>query len=246
MTNLTDETLMAFADGELDEQEAEAVRIAVDNDGALRARLEELRQVDELLRAAFPAPVDQPDRFAELLKDTESAAVVRLVPNRRFAPSWIPAGAAIAAGVIGVMAGGMLTAGSAGLVSVTDGDVHVAGVVQSVLAHTPAGQVAYEQGFRVTPVLSFVANDGRPCREVRIDGHDAAARFVACRNTEQEAWDVEALVRSPVDDAPDAYRQAGAENDPVIGAAFARLGVKSTMDADAEREAIARGWTQGK
>ena len=241
MINITDETLMAYADGELDEHEAEAVRVAVENDSALQQRLERFQQVDELLRAAFPAPVDETDRFEELLR--EPAKVVELKPRARSVRQWIPAGAAIAAGVAGLMIGSAMTASTAGLMSVANGDVHVAGVVQRVLNVQPAGEVAYEQGFRVTPVLSFVANDGRPCREVRIAGHDASARFLACMNAKEQGWEVEALVRAPGEGSPDAYHTAGG-SDPAIDAVLARLGVKETLDADSERAAIGRNWAR--
>ena len=151
--------------------------------------------------------------------------------------------AAIAAGVAGLLIGNVMSVSSAGLMSVANGDVHVAGVVQNVLNVRPAGEVAYEDGFRVTPVLSFVANDGRPCREVRIAGHDASARFLACMNAKEQGWEVEALVRAPGEGSPDAYHTAGG-SDPVIDAAFARLGVKEVLDVEGERAAIGRRWSK--
>lgn len=240
--NITDEVLMAYADGELDEQKAEAVRIAVENDKTLQQRLAHLEEVDDLLRAAFPAPVDETDRFDELLR--EPAEVVTLKPRVRSVRQWIPAGAAIAAGVAGIMIGSVMTGGSAGLMTVASGDVHVAGVVQNVLNARPAGDVAYEDGFRVTPVLSFVANDGRHCREVRIAGHDASARFVACMNAQDQGWEVEALARAPAEASADGYQTAGGGADPVIDAAFARLGVKQMLDVEGERAAIERRWSK--
>ena len=240
MTNITDEMLMAFVDGELEEHESESVRVAIENDNALLVRLERLRQVDNLLRAAYPAPVDDTDRFTELLR--EPANVVQLKP-RSAARQWIPAGAAIAAGVAGLLIGNVMTVSSPGLMSVARGDVHVAGVVQNVLNVQPAGEVVYEDGFRVTPVLSFVANDSRPCREVRISGHDASVRFVACMNAKEHGWEVEAMVRAPGEDLPDTYHKAGG-NDPVIDAALARLGVKEMLDVESERAAIASRWSK--
>jgi anti-sigma factor RsiW len=239
MNQISNETLMAFADGELANLEADVVRAAVENDPGLRERLEGMQRVDELLRMAFPAPVDMPDRFEQLLRVPAPTSVVRLV-TKSAGRRWLPAGAAIAAGFIGLVIGNVFSTNQPGLIDLTNG-VQVAGMVQTALSQRASGEVAYEHGVRIEPVLSFIANDGRSCRDVKIDARGAAARMIACRNVNGSSWQVEALARVPANELH-AYRPAGERKDVVIDAAVARLGIKATLDASEERTAIERDW----
>lgn len=242
MTHIDNDKLMAFHDGELSGGESEAVRSALAQDPQLRARLLRLSDVDDQLRAAFAADLDLPERFAKIL-EPQDTNVVRLERKRSPARVWIPVGAAIAAGFAGVVAGSLLIAQPATpwLTQVDDG-IAIAGLVERVAVGTPSGEIVETKGLRVTPILSFVANDGRSCRELHVRDDEMAARVVACRDQGEEEWCVEALARMPAKDFPDGYHQAGAPKDPVIDAAFARLGVKITLDAAGEKAAIAKGW----
>jgi len=55
-----DELIMAFADDELDARQALRVRHAVDNDDAIRAKLEVFLCTRTLLSHAFDAVLDEP------------------------------------------------------------------------------------------------------------------------------------------------------------------------------------------
>lgn len=242
MNQISNETLMAFADGELSGLEADAVRAAIENDADLCERLESMQRVDELLRAAFPAPVDMPERFEQLLRAPEVAPVVRLV-TKPAVRRWLPAGAAIAAGFVGLVLGNTLSTAPAGLVDLSRG-TEVAGVIKDALSQLASGEVAYNQGIRIEPVVSFVANDGSSCREVKIEASGSNGRFVACHGVNGGTpWRVEAFVRVPEPIGTQGYRQAGGSKDPVIDAALARLGVKSTLDASQEQFAIQSDWS---
>jgi hypothetical protein len=242
MSELTDEKLMAFHDGELKGEEAETVRRAVERDPQLRERLMRLRDVDDQLRAAFSADLDMPERFAKILEPQGASNVVRLERKPLRTRNWIPLGAGIAAGLAGLVAGSLLTAQTAPWLEQVDDGIAITGAVQSVASRTASGELVKAHGLAMTPILSFVANDGRMCRELHVRGDQMAARIVACRDRDEDEWCVEALARMPVEDFPQGYHTAAAPKDPVIDAAFARLGVKATLDPDGEKQAIARGW----
>ncbi|MCE9523527.1 MAG: hypothetical protein K8S25_13985 [Alphaproteobacteria bacterium] len=246
MTRISDETLMAYSDGELDQEQAESVRVALDRDAALRRRLQSMQEIDEDLRAAFAPDLEMPDRFAKLLRPESAASVTHLVPKRAnwIGRNWLPSGAAIAAGFIGLVAGGVLTSGSTAWLRRVDDGIAVASAVQSVVEHTPSGKLVQADGLNVTPIVSFVAKDGRVCRELHLNDGKLAARIVACKDADEDEWCIEAFVRVPPQGSAASYHTAGAPKDPVIDAAFARLGVSGTLDAKAEGDAIANGWSK--
>jgi hypothetical protein len=235
MTRIDDQTLMAFADGELDAAEAAVVRDGLDHDAELRERLEKLREVDGLLRAAVTPGTEMPDRFARLLKPS-----AQIVPLRR--RTWIPAGAAIAAALAMWVLGSALLPGATPWLKNGGDGVAIAGSLAVAAANTPSGELVTAGDLRVRPVVSFVANDGRPCRELHVRHADMAARVIACRNSASGTWLVEALANVPATDFAADYKTAGVTKNPVIDAALTRLGVKTTMGAVDETEAIARNW----
>ena len=245
MTQISDEKLTAYHDGELAGAEAETIRIALERDPQLHNRLMAMREIDDQLRAAFAPDLNMPDRFAKLLEPSAANNVVEL--PRKMAPArqrWIPLGAGIAAGLAGLVAGNLLTATqptTPWLTQVDDG-IAIAGLVEHVAIDTPSGEVVKTKGLSVAPILSFVANDGRLCRELHVRDDEMAARVVACRDHDEDEWCIEALASMPPKDFPDGYHTAAAPKDPVIDAAFARLGVKTTLDAAGEKAAIAKGW----
>lgn len=236
MTRIDDQTLMAFADGELNAAEAALVREALEHDAELGERLERLREVDGLLRAAIAPGSQIPYRFANLLKP---AATV--VPLRRRV--WVPAGAAIAAGFAIWMLGAQLLSGHSNWLKNTNDGVAIEGPLAAAAMKAPSGKLVTVGDLRIRPVVSFVANDGRPCRELHIRESDMAARVIACRNAFADTWFVEALANVPAEELAATYETAGTARNPVIEAALARLGVKATLGADDENAAIARRWT---
>ncbi|MDH2325832.1 hypothetical protein QCN27_03015 [Cereibacter sp. SYSU M97828] len=161
--DITDETLMAFADGELAEPEASelAQRIAADPD--LAARVAMFRQTRDMF-AKMPAdPV--PDALADRIRAmAEPPALSNVVPMRRRVPLWqLPAAAAVALAV------GL----GAGLSLVPSGGTDLA-----VLDSLPSGEA--RDG--VTAVATFRIASGDLCREFEAGGMIS----VACRT--DDGW----------------------------------------------------------
>jgi hypothetical protein len=239
MTHIDDDTLAAFADGELDADRAAAIRLQLAGDAALRERLQRLKNLDDLLKASVAADVDMPERFANLLKP--AAEVVPLPAKRRL--GWMPiAGTAIAAGLAMVMFGVSLTASQVGWLRHVDDGVAISGAVEMAAISAPSGSLVKAGDLNIRPVVSFLANDGRECREIHVRDKELAARFVACRDIHHDEWCIEAFATMPLDQFPETYRTAGVTKDPVIDAALERLGIRQTLDEKAENAAIARKW----
>ncbi|MGE0726277.1 MAG: anti-sigma factor, partial [Alphaproteobacteria bacterium] len=112
MRRFDDETLVAFVDGELDEDKRAAVASAIETDPETAARVRAFRDSAVLVRAAFADVVDEPvpDRLIQAARGrpAEGAAVVPL--RRRGGMSlrhWLalPLAASLAALAIGLGAG---------------------------------------------------------------------------------------------------------------------------------------------
>lgn len=232
MTYITNERLAAYADGELDEADTAQVRAALAGDELLRARLARIETVDDRLRAAFAqeSELAMPLGLAELL-DVQA-------PRRTWFPAgWRLAGSAIAAGVAGVVIGslwGQLP------VATPPAAIAFSADVSKAIDGTPSGSRSIVGDTTVEPVLSFIADGGRVCRELHIELADAARHVVVCRV--DAAWRIEALVSKPKKSAAGGYVPAGAADDGAIDAAETRLGFKQAMSAAEEDAAIAKRW----
>ena len=225
--------ILAFLDGALDDAEQAAFEAELAADPALAAEVERLAGNDALLRAAFLLD-EQVDEA--LLARMGLADPVPVAPPvaandnppwyRRFA---LPLGGAIAAGLALMLTIGM--PGGNGTVGFSE-----------ALDATPSGQFAMLDGDRrLTPVLSFEAEDGRFCREFTLGQGAGGNTGIACRDG--DGWQVEALEGGAAD-LPDGTRiglAAGAEN-AALDAAYARLGASDPLPAADEAALIAGNW----
>jgi hypothetical protein len=249
MITITEETLMAYNDSELDSAVAEQVRLALQSDPDLQEKLERMKAMDELLRASVKVDLSVPDRFKSLLAEEADAAeasnVVTLSPKSRAWRNWVPTGAGIAAALMIVVGGNMMAPASMSWLEQVEDGIALAGPVRQAIAMAPSGQPVQVNGLNVMPVVSFVSTDGRMCREAQLDDDEMAARIVACRDIAENEWCIEAFARMPsLPNRKGGYNTAGVPKDPVIDAAYVRLGIKATLSEAAEKGAIARDWAQ--
>jgi hypothetical protein len=124
-----------------------------------------------------------------------------------------------------------------------DDGIALAGPVLAMMADTPSGQSARSGGLDVKPIVSFVSADGRMCREAHVQDSEMASRILVCRDVAENEWCVEAFARANPIVNRQAYQRAGVPNDPVIDAAYGRLGRQAILDREAETRAIRSGWT---
>lgn len=249
--NYDDDTLMAYADGELDPAQRAAIAQAMRDDPAVAAAVARHQALRQDVFAAFAGTLEEP--VPERLQPPAAARVLDLGAARaardataledrarlRRRVSWPQWGALAASLAVGVLAGslgtGWLGGGSAPALAQGPGGELAAG---GRLAVALDRQLAQDGGTGEVRVgLSFQSASGGYCRTFQLGGSSG----LACR--EGGRWRIPVLADSP---APQAdYRQASAQLPPaVLDAVDARI-KGSTLDAAAERAARDRGWESG-
>lgn len=194
---VTDDELSAFLDGELDADALQRIAAAIENDGALRRRAEELAAPDAIIREAYSAIDDlpMPEAVTALLADRADQAadnVVRLRPratSRPAAPWAMPLAASIALGAgvaLGLAVSGPgATQGGGAMIA---GAVSPADALHAALETTPSGETIALAGARTASmVLSFRSGE-KWCREFTLTDGKSASRAIACREDGQ--WSV--------------------------------------------------------
>jgi anti-sigma factor RsiW len=226
MSAVSEEMLIAWIDGELDEVNRRRIERVMADDPALAERAEAHRMVRERLGTHYArlAKEPAPDRFVDLLTQTQGVVSMPLPRSR-----WVMGGA-IAASLLLGLGMGRFSSGEEGPVGLRDGRM----VAQAALADALDTQLAAapEQG-AVRIGLSFRRKGGGWCRS--FDGRDMAG--VACRDG--DAWQVQQLL--PGHGSTTAYRQASSD-DPRLLATVDALIDGEPVDAAGEAEGRASGW----
>ncbi len=222
---VTDELLMAYADGELSGADRAEVEAAVAADPALKERLERQQRLRARLAGAFASVLDEPAP-ERLVEAARASNVVRFPSRRAAVPAWAAAAAAL---VVGVAAG--LAAPRLGPQPVIGADMRaqgdLAGALQTQLAS------AQTAGSPVRIGLTFESADGY-CRTFSLQ--DLAG--LACR--EGETWKVRMAVETGA--ASGDYRTAASSTPPEILSAAQSLIIGEPLDAGAESAARDKGW----
>jgi hypothetical protein len=243
----SDETLMAFADGALDEPTRSQVEQAMYADPALAAKVRQHIALRQDGLRAFADTLDEPAP-PRLRRVAGSPKVIQLdsvraarkqvaeAPHRWSWPEW---GAIAATLVVGVLAGtlglhavqGETTFAAAG----SNGALTARGRLDTALTQQLASAPAAGAGVRIG--VSFVARDGQYCRTFAV----GAASGLACRAG--GGWTVPVLVEGE-GGAPGAYRQAGSAMPAAVLDAVDARAVGPSLDARAEQAAAQRGWSR--
>lgn len=251
MKTISNETLMAFSDGELDAKAADEVRAELGQNVELQERLRRMQAVDELLRASVRTDLGGTSRFSKLLDEDSSTGqqpaasnVVTLARPSAAWKQWVPTGVGVAAAMLIVAGSSFLAPARMSWLEQVDDGIALAGPVLSMITTAPSGSSVQAEGLNMQPVVSFVSADGRMCREAHLDDDEMAARLLVCRDVSENEWCIEAFARMPSMPGKGGYHTAGIPNDPVIDAAYARLGRKVILDQNGEKQAIQRGWVQ--
>ena len=209
--HLSDEILMAFADGELEEPTAAAVAKAMAEDPIVAKRIMDFQQSRRLTRSALSVAL-MPDVPPELRAavsaqveayedanrlDAEPALKAprheRLVRKGSFMPMALAASIAAVALALGYFAGWQGRPGTDGLM----------GQLESPLVHRELSRIAsgkdVELPFgRLRVISTYRLANGSLCREFRLQSSTAAAEAVACRNGE---WNATIALAKAINDA---------------------------------------------
>ncbi|MEE4118052.1 MAG: hypothetical protein V2I65_03455 [Paracoccaceae bacterium] len=242
----TDETLMAYADGELDAEAARAIAAAEAVDEAVARRIALFRGTRTALaeaRAARPAP-DVPDalmaRVREALEQARAGgeAPGNIVPFPRRAPvrPWVPVAlAASLALAVGLGAGLSLRPGTGPQPGATGlARLEPSGVAGALSRLASGGSEQVAAG-EVTIVSSFRTPDGTLCREFELATESMETVAVAC--ADGAAWDLRFAVASEGADGA-GYAPAGALE--ALDTWLAGIGAGAPLPEDEEREALGR------
>ena len=242
--NFSDETVMAYADGELDVATRAAVEAAMALDPQLALRVARHRALRGRLHAALDPVLDEP-LPQRLLASVQGAPAQRRADRsalqHQAAPRWSwPQWGAIAASLVtGVLLGPLLWRMPAGSMLVSrDGQVLASGALARALTE----QLASNQppGAPVQIGVSFRARNGDYCRTFVLREKNALAGL-ACRG--HEAWRLEVLAQNPAEPAAAAgYRPAASALPPGVARTLDELIAGEPLDAGAEAAARERGW----
>jgi anti-sigma factor RsiW len=242
--NLSEETLMAYVDGELDGSTREQVAKAVAADPEVARRVAAHQALRGKLRAGFAPVLEEPvpARLLSLVHGAQSGAKPPQVLPFRTRPalqrSWLQWTSLAASFVLGALVWHFtMRLNSSGPITANQGEF----VASGALEKARNGQLAadQEQSAAVQIGVSFISRQGPYCRTFRLRG-SAAAAGLACH--ENQGWTVQVLAREPAAPAQGQYRQAASDMAPAVLRAVTDSIAGDPLDAAAEAQARASGW----
>jgi hypothetical protein len=230
-----DEQIAAFLDGRMSEEELRVFEAELESEPGLAEEVARIASNDDLLRAAFDVPMHEPvdqaliERMGLGIASPVAARAANDNPSlwRRWQ---LPVGGAIAASLALAM---VLQFGRG-----SDDAFSVAMETTPSSVATSLGQ----QG-KVTPQLTFAANDGRFCREFLKENGGAAETGIACRSDGK--WKIEARVKggAKLQDSGEIATAAGADATS-LDSVYESLGASDPLDAAAEKTLIEGKWAR--
>jgi hypothetical protein len=252
---IPDETLMAYADGELDPAARAAVEAAMREDPQIEKRVAQHRALRQRVRAAYSAELSEgvSERLLTAARGGMSARggkVVNLQDAResikrnasRARPlrsQWRTTGAIAASVIVGVGLGYFMWGHTESPLVRSAGGALVAG---GQLAKALSNQLTVEQysGSAVQIGLSFLAKSGDYCRTFALAGA-VSPSGLACRHGEE--WQIQTLTQEPGNAAGDsAYRTARSPMSATILRSVEGQIAGEPLDQAGETEARRRGW----
>ena len=251
---IPDETLMAYADGELDAAARAAVESAMREDPQIEARVAAHRMLRRKVQAAYSAELseDVPERLLAAARGAEStrskvvnlwdarAAMERSASRARpLRPQWRTVGTIAASLIVGVGLGFFMWGSTESPLMQGAGGALVA---RGQLAQALSNQLSAEQSHS-SPVqigVSFRAKSGDYCRTFALSGA-VSPSGLACRHGGE--WQVQALTQEPGTAGDSGYRTAGSAISAAILQSVEGQIAGEPLDQAGERAARQRSWT---
>jgi hypothetical protein len=262
--NISDETLMAFTDGELQGEEREAVERAMRENPEIEKRIARHRALRERIKLAYSAELKQPvpDRLLAAARraanGTQSASIVSLDEARAAALArqsarsdahaatragaarmwWRPLGSIAAGVLLGLGLGyGLWQQGGGPVARNAAGSLVAAGPLKAALEE----QLVAEQGprSRVHIGISFLAKSGEYCRSFALTGASAPAGIACHRGGD---WQIQALTQTPSGETAGGYRTAGTALPALLLKSIETQIQGEPLDQAGESAARQRGW----
>lgn len=246
----SDETLMAYADGELDPATRSAIETAMADDAQIAAVIARHQQMQAGLRAAFGCVLDEtvPDRLIAAAHTAPAAATVTPLESTRttHAPrrhwSWPEWGAMAASLLLGIVVARMFwSANTDDEFIAKNGRVIAGGELAAALNNRASGATAGNSPVHIS--LSYRDKSGDYCRTFAIEGSEQVSG-IACH--QNDAWRVQALVRGKNAESGTHYRMAGTAVPPIILQTVQDSIQGDALDAEEESALRQRGWKQDR
>lgn len=254
--NSEQDRVSAYMGGAMTPTEAAAFEQEMEGDAKLAAIVERWQRNDALLKQAFSSPEAETvsgallDRLglADVPADSADSNVVAIgaakrptvtaqndnsaSPQRR----WAIAGSIAASVAVAIAVGSFWTSKPEGIGSEP--------VFQSALDGSASGtSVALNDQQKLTPILSFKADDGRFCREFALEGQGGGEQGVACKSGQK--WEIEALVKGgAVLPTNSEIRTAAGQDAASLDSTYSRLGAGDPLSRENEMDAISEGWVK--
>jgi hypothetical protein len=246
--NYDDETLMAYADGELDAKTRSEIAAAVEKDPSLARRVEQHRALRARVSGAFEKVLDQsvPERLAQIARGGAAPAsaasrgkVLQFPTRTARAPAtpwrareWVAMAASLLIGVL--LSWRFFSAADSSPVVAGQGALVARGDLRLALERQLASEQQGDE--RVLIGLTFKARDGNYCRSFVMRATRTAG--LACRAGSE--WQIPATDSSAV--PAGEMQQAGSTLPPSILRNVETRMEGAALDAEAERSAQLSGW----
>jgi anti-sigma-K factor RskA len=243
--NISDEVLMAYADGELDMKTRREVEDAIAADPRIARRVADHRALRDSLRSTYDKVLEEPvpERLLAAARQraaSQSGVVVPLRPLRRARTPSVPYWGAIAASfVVGALVwhfGAEFY--SPPPVTARNGQLVASGVLDRALSTQLVQEQSAQSAVQIG--VSFRAKGGTYCRTFQLrDAHNLAG--LACR--EQNNWKLQVLAQGEA--APPGqpeFRPAGSSMPAAIAQAVDQSIEGEPLDAQAEAHARTNQW----
>jgi hypothetical protein len=240
---ITDEMLMAYADGELDAAAMAEVDLAMAEDESLAERVAVFADTRRAVKDAYAAPAPVSAELTAKVRAMAGAAqtrpkmaeVIDLSSRRRPSPIWSMAMAASVAMAIGLTGGWYFgkggSTGADGLQLTALSDP----AISDALTRAAAGErVKLPSGNEFAAIATYRTADGELCREFEYD-QPAGSTYVAVACDQSGAWDLRFAVAS----APDDAGYAPASSLDTLDAYLDATGAGQPMTAEDEAAALA-------
>ena len=241
-----DETLMAYADGELDEETRRTVEAAMKSDPAIAERIARHRALRSRLSGAFDGVLEEPipDRLRAAASATSAASVTELAaarPARQSAPArrwaWKEWTAIAASVLLGLFVGRtVLQAPDSEYVAARGHELFATGALEEQLSTQPSGGRLLDG--RIAIVATFRNKTSEYCRAFNT-GAPQSVSGVACRA--DDGWRIQRLTQKHGEEATE-YRQAATQLPTIVAQTVESMMSGDPLEADDEAAARARGW----
>jgi hypothetical protein len=240
--HLTDEILMAFADGELEEPVAAAVARVMAQDPAVARKVVDFQQSRRLtrsvfagnlapdvptkLRAAISAQIEAYEATSKADERPELVEPKRLWPRMAY-PMKMALAASFAAVAVatGYFAGWQSQPEAGRLATLEDP------LVFRELSRLESGREAELPVGRLRVISTYRLQNGSVCREFKLQSPSAATDAVACRSDE---WNVTFALAEPTKSAEYVPSSGGDLMDAYLG----NLGAGNPLEGEAEAKAL--------